>query len=108
MTYVPQIKCLRVNQILQDARKYFDIDTYISDIKDAKLSSRDDIINEVKRFYFIIFEVNTLISEKLQSMVNKVKPESEAKYINKRGFTMKVLSKLHRIFSNVKEVSSMC
>ena len=45
MTYVPQIKGLRVNQILDEARKYVDVDKYMPDMKDDKLPSRDYVIN---------------------------------------------------------------
>ena len=45
MTYVPQIKGLRVNQILEEARKYVDVDKYMPDMKDDKLPSRDYVIN---------------------------------------------------------------
>ena len=45
MTYVPQIKGHRVNRILEEARKYVDVDKYIPDMKDDKLPSRHYIIN---------------------------------------------------------------
>ena len=45
MMHVPQIPGLKVNQILQEARKHADIDDYIPDLKDGKLPSRDYVVN---------------------------------------------------------------
>ena len=45
MTHVPQIPGLKVNQILEEARKHLDIDDYIPDLKDGKLPNGDYIVN---------------------------------------------------------------
>ena len=54
----------------------------------------------------MIFEVNTLILNELQSMVDEVKRESEEKYVNKSGFDIIVLPEFQRIFLENKEVLS--
>ena len=48
MAYVPQIKGLRVNQILEEARKHVDVDQYMPDLKDDKLPNREYVINVSK------------------------------------------------------------
>ena len=48
MAYVPQIKRLRVNQILEEARKHVDVDQYMPDLKDDKLPNREYVINVSK------------------------------------------------------------
>ena len=45
MTYVPQIKGLRVADILAEARKHVNIDDYMPDMKDDKLPNRDFVVN---------------------------------------------------------------
>ena len=45
MTYVPQIKGLRVADILAEARKHVNIDDYMPDMKDDKLPNGDCVVN---------------------------------------------------------------
>ena len=48
MTHVPQIPGLKVNQILEEARKHSEIDEYIPNLKNGKLPNKDDIVNVSK------------------------------------------------------------
>ena len=45
MTHAPQISGLNVNQILEESMRHSNIDSYMSDLKDGKLPSRDFVIN---------------------------------------------------------------
>ena len=45
MVYVPQIKGLRVAELLEEARKNVNIDDYMQDMKDEKFPNRDFVIN---------------------------------------------------------------
>ena len=54
----------------------------------------------------ILLIVNTLLPDELQEMIERVKAESEEKYINKRSLNMKVLPEFQKIFIEAKEVSS--
>ena len=49
MAYVPQIKGLRVSEILTEARKYIEIDDYMPEMKDDKLPDRDYVVNVGKQ-----------------------------------------------------------
>ena len=49
MTRIPQVKGLRVNQILEECRKHIDIDRYMPDLKDDKLPNREYVINVGRR-----------------------------------------------------------
>ena len=45
MAYVPQIKELRVTEILAETRNHIEIERYISEMKDHKLPYRDYVVN---------------------------------------------------------------
>ena len=45
MDHVPQMKGLRVTQILEEARKHVNIDSYMPDLNDDKLPNRDFVVN---------------------------------------------------------------
>ena len=45
MAYVPQIKGLRVAELLEEAKKHVNIDDYLPDMKDEKLPNRDFVVN---------------------------------------------------------------
>ena len=45
MNHVPQVKGLRVTQILEEARRHVDIDSYMPDLNYDKLPNRDFVIN---------------------------------------------------------------
>ena len=49
MAYVPQIKGLRVAELLEEARKHVNIDDYMQEMKDEKLPNRDFVVNVGKR-----------------------------------------------------------
>ena len=49
MAYVPQIKGLRVTEILTEARKYIEIDDYMPEMKDDELPNRDYVVNVGKQ-----------------------------------------------------------
>ena len=84
MTYVPQIKDLRVAYILAEARKHVNIDDYMPNMKDYKLKNRDFVVMSVKKLRNLLYVVNTLISAELYWVVEEVKSENDKKYIKKR------------------------
>ena len=45
MAYIPQIKGLRVAELLEETRKHVNIDDYMPDTKDEKLPNRDFVVN---------------------------------------------------------------
>ena len=49
MAYVPQIKGLRVTEILAEARNYIEIDDYMPEMRDDKLPNRDFVVNVGKQ-----------------------------------------------------------
>ena len=107
MASVPQIKGLRVYQILEEARKHTDIDLFMLDLSGDKLLNRDYVINVGKRvtnFKYTI--VNTLAPECLQEMIDDALEAREEKYTEKRNIKMNVLPEFRRMFENTKEVSS--
>ena len=55
MAHVPQIKGLRVTEILAEARKHVEIDNYMPDMKDDKLPNREFVINVSKNEIVLIF-----------------------------------------------------
>ena len=48
MDHVPQVKGLRVTQILEEARRHVDIDSYMPDLNYDILPNRDFVINDGK------------------------------------------------------------
>ena len=51
IVHVPQIKGLRVNQILEMARQYTNIDDYMPDLKDDKMPNGDFVSNVGKSLH---------------------------------------------------------
>ena len=54
MKYVPQVKGLRVHQILNEARKHWRIDDYLPEMKDDKQPNRKFVVNIGNIFSILI------------------------------------------------------
>ena len=106
MTQVSKIKGLKVNQILEEARKHINIDEYMPDLHDGKLPYRDYVINVGKELNNQMMIVNTLLPNELQKLVEKAEIKREDRFIKKREITMKVLPEFHKMFFESKEQSS--
>ena len=106
MTQVSKIKGLKVNQILEEARKHINIDEYMPDLHDGKLPYRDYVINVGKELNNQMMIVNTLLPNELQKLVEKAEIKREDRFIKKREITMKVLPEFHKMFFESKELSS--
>ena len=106
MAYVPQVKGLRVHQILNEARKHWRIDDYLPEMKDDKLPNREFVVNIGNTSNILIQVVNTLIPDQLQAMVDKAMDEREEKYTKKKNISMRVLPEFKRLFDDTKEISS--
>ena len=106
MDHVPQVKGLRVTQILEEARRHVDIDSYMPDLNYDKLPNRDFVINVGKTRRPLWLLVNILIPNELHEMIDRVMAENEDKYIMKRSLTMNVLPEFQRMFEDATQISS--
>ena len=80
IAHVPQIKGLRVNQILDETRKHINIDIFMPDLKYDELLSRVYFVKVGIDLTLILLIVNTSLPDELQGMVERVKAERVEKY----------------------------
>ena len=106
ITQTPKIEGLKVNQILDEARKHIEIDDYMPDLSNGKLPCRDYVINVGKKANNISTIVNTLLPNEFQELIEKAETIRDDKFIQKRGLTMNILPEFNKMFVESKELSS--
>ena len=99
MAFVPQIKGLRVYQILEEPQKYTDIDLFMPDLNGDKLPNRNYAINVGKRVTNFKYTIVSILTPKsLQEMINDALEARGEKYTEKRNIKFNVLPEFRRMF----------
>ena len=92
---VPQLKGLRVEDLLKFAEENIDIKGYLPDYEYRKLPNRQWLCNML----------NTLIGEKFKLYMKNVMKERVKHFINKRKMSVKDLPKFINIFKKSESIS---